>query len=137
MFLPRLRVALVPALTAAAVAGSLGAAALPASAAASRPAAAGEIRCYGDVCIQTVSVSTNIGATVVNAWADTQSFRGFFEENNTDGIEWAGPVGTWQAGGKPYQVHVTCNTNWTYVIGAFTKPGGKFLGGVTFGINRC
>jgi hypothetical protein len=132
MFLSR-RGAVRAALSTAAAVGLLAAAPLPAE------AAAGSIVCNGPyLCIQTVSSSSS-GADV-NAWANTESFYGYFYLN-----VWFGSIGelgespqqTWPAGGKHYTFSVDCSTSAEYNIQAIDGYTGGTLGSVDFTIHSC
>jgi len=98
------RVAVLSALSAAALISFSAVAAIPASAAtSSRPVTPRfAIVCHADACIQTASK----GATLanVNAWANTTTFFGHFQLVNTGcGNTVANsPNETWPAGGRHY-----------------------------------
>jgi len=83
MIFRRRRVALLSALSAAALIGSLGGTAIPASAVTAAPQAVAVsasygVVCSGALCIQTQSVNITTCEAVIYAWANT-SFTGHFD----------------------------------------------------------
>jgi hypothetical protein len=83
MIFRRRRVALLSALSVAALIGSLGGTAIPASAVTAAPQAVAVsasygVVCSGALCIQTQSVNINTCQAVIYAWANT-SFTGHFD----------------------------------------------------------
>jgi hypothetical protein len=153
MFLSKPRIALLSALTAAALVGSLAMASLPASAATGRPASAaaghtaevlaakGAILCSGDLCIQNDGYVGNDVA--VEAWAYTSTFYGHFEltgdgftENCTDNNQW------WYAGGGgcEFDMPIQCTTSYVATAWAHLsqpEPHYSDIGRVTFGLGVC
>jgi hypothetical protein len=142
MFLSKPRIALLSALTAAALVGSLGAATRPASAATQpRPAgaitAAGAILCSGDLCLQNDGFY-NGAYVVVTEWAYNSNFYGHFEladaagdvGNSTGGNKW------WYAGGKGYGFLFPIHCGTTYTGTAWRYTGGHYYvnGRINFGV---
>jgi hypothetical protein len=109
--------------------GAATAAALPAQAA---PASARyAIVCSGDVCVQTVSISSGTELAKVNAWARTTKFFGHFELQDivNNKVYNSKPNKTWLAGGAHYTFK---NIPTDGGVTAFHVIGWKYDGGKSY-----
>jgi hypothetical protein len=103
-------------------------------------AAAGAIVCNAPyLCIQTYSVSSQ--DAVIHAWADTESFYGYFYADVYVGygiteFEFSN-IQTWPAGGTHYSFTLDCSSSFTYNVQAIDEDTGDTIGNINFTIHSC